>query len=239
MSFNYFSKEVINFLTTTTTTGPVDGLTDPGAGAIEQKALAEVNAANEAPTAANIYAQMEADTGQSTFVGQPGDPLIQWDITTPSNANKVNIHGYEFAVQHLFWDTGFGTQANVSIPVGGPKFNSLEESVQFVLPGLSKSFNLVGFYEKYGFQARLAYTWRGEFLSATSQGQGPNEPQYVKAYGQLDGSVSYDINHSMTVFLDAINMTGSNTYIRGRFSDQFLAAFKGDARYTVGLRYKF
>ncbi len=239
VSFNYFSKEVINFLTQTTTTGPVDGLTDPGAGAIEKKAAAEVTAAGKDPTAANIFAQMEADTGQTTFVGQPGDPLIQWDITTPSNANRVNIHGFEFAAQHLFGDTGFGFQANVSIPVGGPKFNATEETVQFVLPGLSKSYNLVAFYEKYGFQGRLAYTHRGEFLSALSQGQGPNEPQYVKAYGQLDGSVSYDLNRNFTVFLDGVNMTGSNTYVRGRFEEQFLAAYKGDARYTVGVRYKY
>ena len=236
---NYFSKEVVNFLTQTTTKGSVDGLTDPNAGAIEQKAAAEVAAAHKDPTAANIFAQMETDTGQTSFAGQPGDPLIIWDITMPSNANKVNIHGYEFAAQHLFGDTGFGFQANISIPVGGPKFDATEETVQFVLPGLSKSYNLVGFYEKHGFQARLAYTHRGEFLSALSQGQGPNEPQYVKAYGQLDGSASYDLNRNFTVFLDAVNITKSNMYVRGRFEDQFLAAYEGNARYTVGVRFKY
>lgn len=238
-ALNYFSKEVINFLTQTTTKGPVDGLTDPGAGAIEQKALAEVQAAGLAPTAANIFARMQADTGQTSFVGQPGDPLIIWDITTPSNANKVNIHGFELAGQYLFGDTGYGVQANISLPVGGPKFNSQIIGSQFVLPGLSKSYNLVVFYEKYGFQARLAYTHRSEFLSALSQGQGPNEPQYVEPYGQLDGSASYQINDRISVFFDGINMTKQGITVRGRFKDQFLAAYEGNARYQLGVRYKF
>ena len=238
-SVNYFSKEVVNFLTQTTTQGPVDGLTDPNAGAIEQKAAAEVAAAHKDPTAANIFAQMEADTGQTSFAGQPGDPLIIWDITMPSNANKVNIHGFEFSAQHIFGDTGFGFQANISLPAGGPKFNDQIIGSQFVLPGLSKSYNLVAFYEKHGWQARLAYTHRSEYLSALSQGQGPNEPQYVEPYGQLDGSASYDVNDHLAIFLDGINLTKSNLMIRGRFKDQFLNAFEGNARYTLGVRYKF
>ena len=239
VSVNYFSKDVNNFLTQTTTKEPVDGLTDPMAGAIYNTARAEVIAGGMDPTVANIFARMQTDTGQSTFKGQPGDPLIQWDVTRPTNANEVNFHGFEFAVQHIFGDTGFGLQANLSLPAGGAKINDQIISSQFALPGLSKSYNLVGFYEKHGFQGRVAYTHRGEFLAALSQGQGANEPQYVEAYGQLDASASYDVNDQVSVFFDGINLTNQNQIVRGRFKDQFLGAFKGNARYQVGVRYKF
>ncbi|ESQ85787.1 hypothetical protein AEAC466_01020 [Asticcacaulis sp. AC466] len=239
VSVNYFAKQVDNFLTQTTVKGPIAGLTDPAAGALAQQATAALVAANQPTTAANIFAKMQQLSGQATFTGQPGDPLITWDITTPSNANAVEIHGWEFAVQHIFADTGFGVQANLSIPTGGAKFDNEQIGSQFALPGLSKSYNLVGFYEKNGWQARAAFTHRGEFLLATSQGQSSNEPQYVEAYDQLDVSASYDINPHLNIFFDGINVTGSSQRLHGRYSEQFLNAYEGAARYQLGVRYKF
>ncbi len=239
VSVNYFSKQVDNFLTQTTIQGPIAGLTDPSNGPRATAARAAVIARGDDPTAANIFAQMQADTGQLTFTGAADDQLITWDITTPSNANSTEIHGWEFAVQHIFADTGFGFQANLSIPTGGAQFDIEKIGSQFALPGLSKSYNLVGFYEKYGFQARAAFTHRGEFLLATSQGQSSNEPQFVEAYDQLDVSASYDINPHINVFFDGINVTGSSQRLHGRYSEQFLNAYQGAARYQVGVRYKF
>lgn len=239
VSVNYFSKQVDNFLTQTTVKGPIAGLTDPSNGPRAAAARAEVVARGDDPTVANIFAQMQADTGQATFTGNADDTPIVWDITTPSNANGTEIHGWEFAVQHIFSDTGFGFQANLSIPTGGARFDIEQIGSQFALPGLSKSYNLVGFYEKYGFQARAAFTHRGEFLLATSQGQSSNEPQFVEAYDQLDISASYDINPHINVFFDGINVTGASQRLHGRYSEQFLNAYQGAARYQLGVRYKF
>jgi len=186
----------------------------------------------------NVFAQLEADTGQSSFVGDATDPLLVWQLTKPSNANTVNIHGFEFAGQYVFGDSGFGVQANVSLPAGGARYNNAEIGIQFALPGLSRSYNLVGFYEKHGFQARLAWTHRDAFLSALSQQLYANEPTYTAAYGQLDGSMSYDINHRATVFVDAVNMLGAGQRQYGRYTNQFLYADKGYGRYQVGLRVK-
>jgi TonB-dependent receptor len=252
LSINYFEKHVTNFLTQTTTTGTAFGLTDPSAGAIAQKATAQVVAQGLQPTPQNIFTQMVKDYPQGypanpavsstvppVFYGQPGDPLIEWDITEPSNANAVELHGIEFASQHVFGNTGFGYQANISLPEGGAGFNPLVIGSQFALPGLSKSYNLVGFWEKYGGQVRVAYTWRDKYLTALSQGQGPNEPVYVAAYGQLDMSASYNINPHLTVFFDGINLTSSNILQYGRYSEQFLLATEGAARLQLGIRAKF
>lgn len=234
---NWFVKRVTNFLTQTTTQQPLFGLTDPNAGAIEQKAVAELTAAGKGVSAQTIFAQMEADhPGQFTFAGQPGDPLVIWDVTTPTNGNSTNIHGFELSAQQLFWDSGFGIQANWSVPSGGAPWNSLAIGNQFALAGLSKSYNLVGFFEKWGFQTRLAYTHRSSFLSALGQSDQANEPIYTAAYGQLDASASYDINKHMSVFFNGINLTSASQRQYGRFTDQFVFAGEGFARYQVGFR---
>ena len=237
LAVNWFTKHVTNFLTQTTTTGPLFGITDPNAGAIEQQAEKELTAANQPLSAQAIFAQMLTDhPGQLSFTGQPGDPLVEWDITKPSNANKTSIHGWEFSLQHVFGETGFGVQANYSLPQGGAQWNPLIIGSQFALPGLSKSYNLVGFFEKWGFQARVAWSHRSDFLSALSQTDQANEPIYTKAYGQLDMSASYDINKHVSVFFDAINLTGANLLQYGRYSEQFYSASEGFARYQVGVR---
>ena len=239
VSVNYFTKKVDNFLTTTVTKGPINGLTDSSSGPRYDAARAAVVARGDDPTVANIFAQMQADTGQTTFTGNPDDAPIIWDISAPSNANTVQISGWEFAVQHIFGDTGFGLQANASLPTSDTEYNNESIDIQFALPGLSKSYNLVGFYEKYGFQARAAFTHRGSFLTALNQGQSSNEPQYFEAYDQLDVSASYQVNPHLSVFFDGINVTGESQRVYGRYTEQFLAAYQGNARYQLGVRYKF
>ncbi|HEY2686761.1 MAG TPA: TonB-dependent receptor [Steroidobacteraceae bacterium] len=234
---NWFTKHVTNFLTSTTATGPLFGITDPNAGALAQKAIAELTAAGKGVSAQSIYAQMQSDTGSlGPFLGQAGDPLVQWDITTPSNGNKTDIHGFELSLQHLFWDTGFGVEANWSVPTGGAPWNSETINTQFALPGLSRSYNVVGFFERWGFQTRVAYSHRGAFLAALNQTDQNGEPVYTAAYGQLDMSASYDITKNFSVTFDGINLTSASTRQYGRFTNQFYAANEGFARYQIGFR---
>jgi TonB-dependent receptor len=236
LAVNWFTKHVTNFLTQTTTQGPLFGITDPNAGAIEQKAVSELTKAGQLVSAQSIFDQMKADTGQTTFTGQPGDPPVIWDITAPSNANKTQIHGFEFSAQHVFGDSGFGVQANFSVPTGGAQFNSLVIGNQFALPGLSRSYNVVGFFEKYGIQTRVAWTHRGAFLAGVGQVQQSNEPVYTAAYGQLDMSASYDITQHFSVIFDAINLTSASQRQYARFQNQFYSAYEGFARYQLGFR---
>ena len=239
LAANWFVKRVTNFLTESTTQGPLFGITDPNAGAVQAKAVAELTAAHQPVNAQSIFAQMLTDNpGQLTFAGQPGDPLVIWDITTPTNGNSTNIHGFELSAQQVFWDSGFGIQANWSVPSGGAPWNPQVITNQFALAGLSRSYNLVGFFEKWGFQTRVAYTHRSAFLAALNQTDQANEPIYTAAYGQLDASASYDINNHFSVFFDGINLTSASTRQYGRYPEQFVFASEGFARYQVGFRMK-
>ena len=238
-SVNYFVKQVANFITRTTSDITVPGLTDASLGAIARTATAEVLAAGLQANPQNVFAQMVKDTGKQSFVGQANDPLLTWQLTKPTNGPTVNIHGFEFAGQYVFGETGFGVQANVSLPAGGARYDNNNILEQFALPGLSKSYNLVGFYEKNGFQTRIAWTHRDAFLSALSQQLYANQPTYTAAYGQLDGSASYDISKRATIFVDAVNILGASQSQYGRYTNQFLYAAKGYGRYQVGVRMKF
>jgi outer membrane receptor protein involved in Fe transport len=92
----------------------------------------------------------------------------------------------------------------------------------------------VAFYDKNGIQARLAYNWRDEFLAGT----GPN-PAYVEAYGQFDGSASWEFKPGLTAFIEGINLTNESRRVHGRSANNVRFAAPGYARYSVGIRYTF
>ena len=107
---------------------------------------------------------------------------------------------------------------------------------QFALAGLSRSYNVVGFFERWGLQTRLAYSHRGAFLAGLSQTDQTNEPIYTAPYGQLDMSASYDITKHFSVFFDGINLTSASTHQYGRYTEQFISASEGFPRYQIGFR---
>ena len=178
-------------------------------------------------------------SGQVLIQSLPEDPLLNFEITTPTNSDqKAKIHGWEFNVQHSFWNTGFGAILNYTIVNGSAKFdNSLPSSVfQFALEGLSDSANAVLFYDKHGIQARLAYNWRDKFLASSGSGR---NPLYIEAYGQLDGSASYEFRKGMTVFVEGINLTGSSRRGHTRHKNNVAFVSPGYARYAAGVRIAF
>ncbi|WP_075186772.1 TonB-dependent receptor [Teredinibacter haidensis] len=168
------------------------------------------------------------------------DSEAEWLTAFPTNNKEAKIYGSELAVQHFFGDSGFGLQANYTIVNGDVSFDDLASpsEEQFALLGLSDTMNIVGIYEKYGFQARLAYNWRDSFLRQTNQG-GSRNPVYVDEYAQWDLNASYDINDSFNVFVEALNITGEN--VRWYQRSDRMTRYVEDlgSRYQVGARYTF
>ena len=119
------------------------------------------------------------------------------------------------------------------------EFDSTNLDQAVALTGLSDSANVVGFYEADRWQVRLAYNWRDSFLLATNQLRSFGEPVFVDSYGQWDIGASFDINDNLTVFADGINLTDEISEGYGRFREQFIYAYHGGPRYTVGVRGTF
>ncbi len=139
----------------------------------------------------------------------PGDPLVNFEITTPVNSDQTaSLNGWEFALQHSFWDTGFGVILNYTIVNGDATYDNTQPSTvaQFALVGLSDTANAVAFYDKGPFQARVAWNWRDKFLSGT----GPN-PTYTEAYWQIDASASFEFIPGLTAFCRGDQPDGRRT----------------------------
>lgn len=177
---------------------------------------------------------------QYDLLPNSNDPLMVFRTSKPVNNREAKLYGAEFAVQHFFGDSGFGVQANYTIVRGDVKYDILAEpgESQFALLGLSDSANLVGIYEKDDFQARLAWNWRDEYLSQTNRGSYRN-PTYVEAYSQIDLNVSYDLTDELSIFLEALNITGEDIRHYNRTERQPWYMEDMGARYQVGARYTF
>ena len=251
ISVGFFNKDVENFISSTRIDTPAFELTNPAFGPRADAARAALGAGAPGIALRDFILRNFPDTSRVTgsttvdgvtyltgqIFGTPQDAPLNFQITTPINSDETaNLRGFEFAVQHNFWDTGFGAILNYTIVNGDVTYDNRQPASvsQFALTGLSDSANAVLFYDKNGLQARVAYNWRDEFLAGT----GPN-PFYIEAYGQFDASASYEFRRGLTAFVEAINLTGSSRRGHRRSDRNVFFASPGFARYSAGLRVSF
>jgi TonB-dependent receptor len=191
-------------------------------------------------------------TRQSTINTPAGTPLMdpttglpaQFTIGAFNNGPTANVYGAEFAVQHVFGESGFGVQANVTAVGTNKPYNQLDLTTSgFAVTGLADSANLVAFYDKDGFQARVAANWRDAYLQQFGQAQNGSkfgtEPTFVNASTQIDFSTSYDITDQFNVYFTAQNLNDATYSTHGRFGDQPLDIVDFGRRFTVGLHFKY
>jgi iron complex outermembrane recepter protein len=174
----------------------------------------------------------------------PDGSLAQFAVTSQVNGPSAEVRGVELGLQHMFWDTGFGFQANATFVGTNKPYDPNDLSTSgFAVTGLANSYNFVPFYEKYGFMLRVAINHQAEFLNNFGQHQ-PNsqfgaEPVFVKAATRVDLSTSYDINSHFNVYFEALNLTGDVFATRGRYSEQILDVVDTGRTYTLGVHAKF
>ncbi|MGL4540937.1 MAG: TonB-dependent receptor, partial [Polymorphobacter sp.] len=248
ISVGFFHKDVENFIAQDRIDATLFDLPNPASGPRAAAAYAALGAnANLADVRQYIfknYASTTRITGvdgngfiTGDIFGVPGDSLVNFQVAVPVNNDQTSsTYGWEFALQHTFGESGFGVILNYTIVDGDTLYNNaLPYNVtQFALTGLSDSANAIGFYDKNGLQARIAYNWRDQFLAGT----GPN-PFYTESYGQWDASASYLIGAGVTVFGEVINLTGSSRRGHRRSENEVFFASPGYARWAVGVGYTF
>jgi TonB-dependent receptor len=241
LSVGYFHKNVSNYIGSTQVNTTIPGVTTPVGGPRYQAALAALAASGTEATFANIRdyigATYPGSVVNGTIIAQANDPAVNFIVTTPFNSDQTaSVDGFEFAIQHNFWQTGFGTILNYTIVNGNREYNNaLPSSVsQFAITGLSDSANAVLFYDKHGLQGRIAYNWRKGYLA----GAGTN-PVYINTYGQLDASASYAFTRNLSVFVEGINLNGEDRGGHLRSEQNITFVTKQDARYSAGVRIAF
>lgn len=201
-------------------------------------------------------------------LGDPNRLGLCVDFTQPGNDPETTTQsGIELAFQYdlsafedkLGWASGFGVIANYTTQdfKGGSVVDTTSGRGLAVLGDVSiprglldfseDAYNFTLFYEKYGLSARMRYTWREAFRT-NDFGGGANTsgsstlsfPVTTDDRGQLNASISYDVNDKLNIGVEAVNLTEEKI-------DQYCVAVGGplcfvgypDRRITFGASYSF
>ena len=252
VSFGYFDKTVDNFIGETTFTETPFDIPTPVGGLRFQEALTALGLTSQEVSEnlgsiRDYFIDNGFVDGNGDIVGLAGeDPSLSVVFTQSVNSDTSrSVDGFEMAVQHIFGESGFGVIVNYTTVDGDVKYDNYNtnkgEGVQnqFVLRGLSDTANAVLFYENFGWEVRVAWNWRDQFLAATVDGNGERNPTYVEAYDQIDVNVRYEINEDLEVFVEGINVTGEYQRTIGRHPNMLMGIYDVEPRYNVGVRYSF
>ncbi len=170
--------------------------------------------------------------------------------TANQNRDGGRITGVELAGTHFFdylpgWFSGMGIQANYTY-ANSEDDNILVNELPAVTPSkfnvegfAEHTFNTSIFYDKDDFQARIAYNWRDEYLLSRRGSRSFGLPETVDAYGQVDLSMSYNINEEITLSFEGVNITDERTYITEDVKDRVSLISYSGRRFTLGVNVSF
>ncbi len=170
-----------------------------------------------------------------------------WTIATMGTGSGGEIQGLELQLQDGF-DNGFGYQVNYTLVDSSAPAENFPDRVSVFTDSSDHTVNLVGYYETDDFNVRLAYNWRSEYMIRELPGfYGNREHQ---DYGTLDLSAKYSVTDSLDVTFEAVNLTEEDSVQIGvaegdaqvvpELKDGYPAwFFEGEARYKLGLQFRF
>jgi len=174
---------------------------------------------------------------QQTLLGFP------FTVDEPVNLNTATIKGEEFTVNYQFTRLpkpfdGLGTSVNYTHVSSNASINPglLATAGKFAVPGIGDSGNLSGYYEEGPVQLRLAFNWRGRYLSSIADPSEAGQPTTTRAYGQLDFSGSYRINENFSLFLTATNLLRENIFKYQVYPNRAAYAEADGGTVTLGIR---
>ncbi len=131
------------------------------------------------------------------------------DFSRPENAESGTVTGLELNYQQQLTMLpapldGLGFSVNYMLANSEEKlFSRPTEDLPFAKQAES-IYNVALFYEKYRWQARLGYTYTGDFIK--SFGANINSDQYQAERKIIDVKVSYRLTKNFTLFADVINL---------------------------------
>lgn len=177
-------------------------------------------------------------------------------LTTPTNGDGGNIHGYELSANLPFsmltkYLDGFGISANhsntssgIDMPATGFGTTNVG-ATRIPLPGLSKKVsNLRLYYEKAGFQFAWAARKRSDFLGQISDYQDNAQLTFIKGDTIVDLQASYEVQSGwlkgLSIYAQALNWNNTPyTEFNGVDSSSVTYTTKYGRTYQFGANYKF
>ena len=198
----------------------------------------------------SFYKQVE-----SFEVSQPVATTVMDDfggssanVTTPINGGHGSIYGAELTGQYVL-DLGLGIAANYTYTQSQ---SALTNSFKAHLPipdvaAHAASFTV--FYENYGFDARMSYSWRSSTLNGTINGpsfgvldtfsgQTKTYGVYTAPIGQLDAQIRYNFTDNLSAYVGAQNLTDEASHMYLQYKNQPFIYDDTGIRYVFGLSAK-
>ncbi|MBD1389688.1 TonB-dependent receptor [Neiella sp. HB171785] len=227
----------------------------------EWKNICILDVAGESQSDVNI-ADPNMPNGEQYVTDLRNQGLTGITISRETNGGSGEVYGLELAYQQQFdflpgpW-AGMGVSTNYT-------YADSEQPNKLPLENISEhAFNFQLYWEWEGFQTRLAYNWRDEFMDEEDYGkrtwQGGKKGYgsdfdrtdptadnydptagnvYREARGQWDYSASYDIDETWTVVGNVVNLTGEPLIYTTAQGHDFRNT-EADRRYTLGVRANF
>lgn len=162
-------------------------------------------------------------------------------VQRPINGEGGSISGFELSGQYAFaWGGGFNVNYTYSDSTSGFS-NDFDDGLP--IPGVAKNaYNAQVYYENFGFEARLSYTWRDKSYDSNFQFADDVTRTlgvWNRDYGQLDAQVGYQITDNIGVTLEAINLTEEDQSQYLQFENLPFAFESGSRRILLGVRGSF
>ena len=173
----------------------------------------------------------------TTIAGPAGTAFPTYNLSSRVNGGEVKISGIELSYQQIYdflpapFD-GLGFQANYT-----HASDETSANVGTSVEGLSNnSLNMLLFYETGSYSARLSYNWRDDFVASAGNARQPSRVE--DAFGLLDMSLSYAVNDSLSVTLEATNLTNAAQEIYAGTPDRFQELNYWGRRVVLGVKLK-
>lgn len=182
--------------------------------------------------------EVDTSPGEAQDGCPVGQDLIR--VNKPVNAGSAKVKGVELAWQQSldFLPSpldGLGFIANYTF-IDADKASRSPTGRLLPVQDLSKhSYNLIGYYEKYGITARVAYNWRSSFYDDRSS---TNQASFAEPYGQLDASLGYDVTPKLSINVEAINILNEAEIRYQEIRERLLGYRVNDRRLLLGVRWK-
>lgn len=161
----------------------------------------------------DVLFDIELTQFDSDVLNSPGVDRSTYRFQTIDNGGSGTIKGIELAYSQPLedvvrslglpeWAQGFGVQTNATFNQSRAK---TPDGRAVPLPGASNFlFNASGYYEMYGFSARVSYEYRTKWLDSLGDDVGD---EYWASNGRISAALRYRLNPTLEFYLDADNLT--------------------------------
>ncbi|MFC3096093.1 TonB-dependent receptor [Alteromonas sediminis] len=193
------------------------------------------------------FTKVDQILNQSIGITDPNTGKDNWTVATKGTGSGGEIRGLELQLQDGF-DSGFGYQANYTYVDASAPADNYPDRIEQFSDSSKHTINLVGYYETDNYNVRLAYNWRSEYMIRELPGFYGNREH--DDYGTLDLTAKYSITDNIDITFEGVNLTEEDSIqigvatgdaeVKPELRNGYPAwSFEGEARYRVGVQYRF